>query len=42
MRTRWEDYITNEEVLPQAGLPGVEVIIAKHHLCWSGHIIWVP
>ena len=35
----WEDRVTNQEVLHHASMPGVEVLIMKAQLRWTGHVM---
>ena len=35
----WEDRDTNQEVLRRSSMTGVEVLIAKAQLKWSGHVM---
>ena len=36
---KWEDCISNDEILKRVSLPSVEATILKHRLHWSGHIL---
>ena len=36
---RWEDRVTNQEVLRRAALPGIEALIIQSQLRWSGHVM---
>jgi len=36
---RWEDRVTNQEVLRRAALPGMEALIMRSQLRWSGHVM---
>ena len=38
LNIKWQDYISNEEVLIKAHLPSIEALILKHQLCWVGHV----
>ena len=38
MRVRWQDYVTNVEVLERAGLPSIEAMLLQRHLRWAGHV----
>ena len=38
LRIRWQDRITNNEVLLRASLPSIEASILQHRLRWAGHI----
>ena len=35
---KWQDYVSNEEVLKRASLRSVESILLQVQLCWAGHI----
>ena len=35
----WEDRVTNQEVLRRSSMPGVEVLIMKVQLRWTGHVM---
>ena len=35
----WEDTVTNQEVLRRSSMPGVEVLIMKAQLRWTGHVM---
>ncbi|XP_056650069.1 uncharacterized protein LOC130453728 [Monodelphis domestica] len=39
MRIRWQDRITNQEVLDRANSTSIEVMVLKIQLRWSGHVI---
>ncbi|XP_056673427.1 uncharacterized protein LOC130457275 [Monodelphis domestica] len=39
MRIRWQDRITNQEVLDRANSTSIEVMVLKTQLRWSGHVI---
>ena len=39
MKIRWQDRISNVEVLRRSGMPPVEAILAKMQLRWTGHVI---
>ena len=39
LKVRWEDRITNTEILNRVSLPSVEAIIIHHRLRWAGHIL---
>ena len=41
-RVRWNDKITNNEILTCASLPSIEATILQHRLCWVGHIARMP
>ena len=34
---KWQDYVSNEEVLKTAGLPSIESILLQVQLHWAGH-----
>ena len=38
MNIRWQDRVTNSEVLTRAGSRSIESIIMRHRLRWSGHV----
>ena len=35
----WMDKVSNQDVLRRANLPGVEALITKAQLRWSGHVM---
>ena len=35
---KWQDYVSNEEVLKTACLPSIEAILLLVHLRWAGHV----
>ncbi len=39
MKIRWQDKVTNQEVLDRAGSASIESMILKMQLQWSGHVI---
>ena len=38
MRIKWDDFVSNEEVLKRSNSTDVEVILAKNRLRWLGHV----
>lgn len=38
MGIKWQDYVTNNEVLEQAIVPSVEAMILNRQLGWAGHL----
>ncbi|KAK2573141.1 RNA-directed DNA polymerase from mobile element jockey [Acropora cervicornis] len=38
MGIKWQDYITNEEVLPRADTTSVEAMLMLRQLRWAGHV----
>ena len=36
---RWQDKVTNLEVLDRAETTSIEAMILKAQLCWTGHVI---
>ena len=36
---KWQDHVSNEEVLERASLPSIEFILLKVQLRWAGHVI---
>lgn len=42
LRIRWEDRITNNEVLTRSGLPSIQAIIAKNQMRFMGHLLRKP
>ena len=36
---KWQDRVSNEEVLKRASLPGIESILLQVQLRWAGHVI---
>ena len=39
MRIRWQERVTNQEVLDKANLTSIEATILRSQLRWSGHVI---
>ena len=39
MGIKWQDRVTDLEVLDRVGLVSIEAMIIKAHLCWTGHLI---
>ena len=39
MRIKWEDRVSNVEVLRRTGLKSVEAILATTQLWWFGHVV---
>jgi len=39
LRIGWRDMIPDTEVLRRTGLPGIDTMLTKAQLRWSGHII---
>ena len=35
---RWQEHVSNEEVLKRAGLPSIESILLQVQLRWAGHV----
>ena len=35
---KWQDHVSNKEVLKRARLPSVESILLQVQLCWAGYI----
>ena len=35
---KWQDYVSNEQVIKRASLPGIESIMLQVQLCWAGHV----
>ena len=35
---KWQDHVSNKEVLKRASLPSIESILLQVQLCWAGHI----
>lgn len=38
MNIKWDDFVSNEEVLKRAGSEDIEVLLAKNRLRWLGHV----
>ena len=38
MKIRWQDKVTNIEVLKRAGLPSMEDLLIRKNLRWTGHL----
>ena len=36
--TKWDHFVSNEEVLERANVLDIEIKLLKNHLCWMGHI----
>ena len=36
--SKWQDHVSNEEVLKRASLPSIESILLQVHLRWAGHV----
>ena len=39
LNIKWQDLITNNEVLSRAGCISLEATVARHRLRWSGHVV---
>lgn len=39
MRIKWQDKVTNIEILQRAGLPSMEDILIRKNLRWTGHVL---
>lgn len=39
MNIKWQDKITNVEVLERAGLPSMEDLLIRKNLRWTGHLL---
>ncbi|XP_047486801.1 uncharacterized protein LOC125037644 [Penaeus chinensis] len=39
LNIRWEDRVSNTEVLKRAAIPNTEAIIHRHRLRWPGHVL---
>ena len=39
---KWQDKVSNLEVLQKCGLPSVESLIIKAQLRWAGHVVRMP
>ena len=39
LRIGWRDMIMDTEVLRRTGLPGIDTMLTKAQLRWSGHIV---
>ena len=35
---KWQDYVSNEEVVIRASLPSIESILLQVQLPWAGHV----
>ena len=35
---KWQDHMSNEEVLKRASLPSIESILLQEQLRWAGHV----
>ena len=38
LNIKWDDYISNEEVLRRADVEDIGVSLVRTHLCWLGHV----
>ena len=38
LNIHWSDYISNEKVLEQAGIPSIEAMLLQQRLRWAGHV----
>ena len=38
MGIKWQEYITNEEVVKRVSLPSLECILVQQQLRWAGHV----
>ena len=38
LKIHWSDYVTNIQVLEQAGVPCIETMLIQHQLRWAGHV----
>ena len=41
LNIKWQDYVSNVEVLAKAHMPSIETIVLKHHLRRAGHVSWM-
>lgn len=39
MQIKWDDYVSNINVLKRANVTSIEAMIMKHRLRWSGHVV---
>ena len=39
LHTRWEMWLSSNEILKRARLPSVEVTMLQHRLRWAGHVV---
>ena len=42
MNIRWDDYVTNEEVLERTGMHSVYALLQQRRLRWLGHVSRMP
>ena len=42
LKIKWDDYITNDEVLHQARATDIEIILIRNRLRWIGHVARMP
>ena len=40
LKIKWDQYISNEEVLNRAGLEDIEIKLVRNRLRWLGHLFW--
>ena len=40
LKIKWDQYISNEEVLTRAGLEDIEIKLVRNRLRWLGHLSW--
>ena len=38
MKIKWDDYVSNEQVLSRANIDDIEILLAKSRLRWLGHV----
>ena len=42
LKIKWDDYITNDEVLDRAVAEDIENILIRNRLRWMGHVVRLP
>ena len=42
LKIKWEDYVTNDEVLDRAMAEDIESILIRNRLRWVGHVVRLP
>ncbi len=42
MKIKWDDFVTNDEVLCLAKADDIELLLTKNRWCWLGHVARMP
>jgi hypothetical protein len=40
-KIKWQDKVTNTEILQRSGIPSVSAILNQKRLSWLGHVHWI-